>query len=294
MTKKKAESVKPALPTTLKIDEIQVPELRVTSQLDQHILEELTASIAEKGVLQPLQVALVGGNFILEDGLHRLMASRHVGLQSVPVIVHEATEAEVLGRNLLLNRQRGKSNPAEEAKVICHLVEVEGKGVEEVAVLTGLSQGWVSRLHDLSGLPPEILSLISEGLLAVTSSWHLTKLTDPEMQIQVARDAANWRYTEQQVKVRVDELRGARPEIQPGEPVFKNSGEVTIVPLTCYFCHREVEKADNYIWVCPEHRALIDAFWEQYVAGQPPAPTEVGVAAPKKMVLTDQGWAPQG
>lgn len=292
MSAKKTESAKPKLPTTLKIDEIQVPELRVTSDIDPHILEELAASIAKEGVLQPLQIALVNGIFVLEDGLHRLVASREVGLETVPVIVHEATEAEVLGRNLILNRQRGKSNPAQEAEVIRHLVEVEGKSVEEIAALTCLSPGWVSRLHDLSSLPPEVLNLISEGLLHVTPAWHLTKLTDPEMQIQVARDAANWRYTEQQVKARVDELRGTRQEPKPGEPVFRNSGEVSIVPLTCYFCHREVEKADNYIWVCPEHRALIDAFWEQYVAGQPPPASESLPPTATKMVLTDQGWAP--
>jgi ParB/RepB/Spo0J family partition protein len=267
-----------------------VPELRVTSQLDPHILDELRASISTDGILQPLQVAKVGETYVLEDGLHRLMAARELGITEAPVLVHEATEGEVLVRNLILNRQRGKSNPAQEAQVIRHLIEVEWRKVDEVSAMTGLSPGWVSRLHDLSNLPQEVLRLVEEGLLAVTAAWHLTKLEDRDLQVQTARDAANWKYTEAQVKTRVDELRGTRPPVEPGEVLFKESGEPVRIPITCCLCHRDT---DHYEWLCAKCVELIFAFWQAYSAGQaqPSAPAaEVGAYAPKRMVLTDQGW----
>jgi ParB family chromosome partitioning protein len=280
----------PNLIRNVEVDLIKVPELRVTSSVDDHIMEELRESIKNEGILQPLQVIRIGEELIVEDGLHRLVVAKELGMEKVPCIIHEGTERDLMVRNLVLNRQRGKSNPVHEAQVISHLLNTEKLTLEEVSALCNLSPSWVSRLHKISYLPPQVLSLVEEGVLAISSADHLTKLQDPQLQIQTARDAVSWKYTEEQVKVRVQELLQVRPEPKPGEIVFDPSGKPTIIPLVCYLCHIEVTRGDGYIWICDEHRRLIDDFWRAYLAQQPAAPQPVVPTAAAKKILTADGW----
>ncbi len=294
MTNEQRGPGKDTLVVMLSPDEIQIPDLRITSQVDDHILEELMASISREGILQPLQVARVNETYVLEDGLHRMYAAKKLGLPTVPCIVHDATEGQVMIRNLVLNRQRGKSNPVQECQVVRYLAEVEGKTMAEVSELTGLSTVWLGRLYKVSCLPPEVSRLIEEGLLAVTSAYHLVALESKEDQIQAARDAANWKYTESQVKARVLDIQGQRAEPKPGEVAFAGNGKPTIIPLTCNFCLREMEKGDNYMWMCPECRAILIEFWRMYQAQVAPAPATVEPSRPQKMTLTEHGWRPVG
>jgi ParB/RepB/Spo0J family partition protein len=280
----------PNLIRSVEVDEIEVPELRVTSTVDDHIMAELRESIQKEGILQPLQVIMIGEKKIIVDGLHRLYVAKELGIKKVPCIVYEGTERDLMVRNLVLNRQRGKSNPVHEAQVIRHLLEDEQLTLEEVSGLCNLSPGWVSRLHKVSHLPPQVLSLVEEGVLAVSSADHLTRLQDPQLQIQVARDAVAWKYTEDQVRTRVADLLQTRPQPGPGDTAFDESGKPTIIPLVCYLCHTEVTRSDGYIWICDEHRNLIDEFWRAYIAQQPAAPAPAPVEARAKKVLTPEGW----
>jgi len=290
-TQKKA--TKPALPTTLAIDEIMVPDLRITSQLDPHIMDELRESINRDGILQPLQIALVGDKLWLEDGLHRLALAKELGIERVPVIIHRGTEGEVMVRNLILNRQRGKSNPAQEAQVIRCLIEEDGKSGEEVSQLTGVSEGWVSRLYAISKLPDRVLQMLADGLIGVTAVAHLVRLESPDDQLQVAQDAVNWRYTESLVKQRVADIIGARQEVKPGETAFGAKGEPIIVPLTCRYCLKEMEKGENWIWICADCRVLVDQFISLYRVKAPLTPAVSGPAPHKRLILTRSGWVEQ-
>jgi ParB family chromosome partitioning protein len=274
----------------IKVDEIQVPDLRVTSTVDAHIMDELRESIKKEGILQPLQIAKVGETYIVEDGLHRLIVARELGFEKVPCMVHEGTERDLKIRNLILNRQRGKSNPVHEAQVITDLLDVEKMSLEDVSAMCNLSQGWVNRLYKVAHLPAEVLSLVEAGSLAISSADHLTKLTDPEQQIQAARDAVNWKYTEDQVRVRVQELLNVRPEPQPGDTVFTQNGKPTIIPITCNFCHDDVQRGDGYIWICDKCRALVNEFWKSYIGQELPPTTEPLPTTPQRKVLTPQGW----
>jgi len=274
----------------IEVDKIQVPDLRVTSSVDDHIMDELRESIKKEGILQPLQVAKVGEAYIVEDGLHRLVIAKELGMPKVPCIVHEATERDLKVRNLILNRQRGKSNPAHEAQVITDLIDNEKMSLDEVSAMCNLSQGWVSRLYKVAHLPKEVLALVEDGSLAISSADHLTKLQDPQQQIQTARDAVNWKYTEELVRARVQDILNIRPEPGPGDTQFQQNGKPTIIPIVCYFCHRDVQRGDGYIWICDEHRELFNQFWQSYIDHDiaPIAPPTPVVSAHK--ILTADGW----
>jgi ParB/RepB/Spo0J family partition protein len=274
----------------LDVDTIQVPDLRVTSQVDDHIMAELRESIKEYGILEPLQVGDLNGTLVLIDGLHRLLVAKELGINKVPCIVSAKAERDIIVHNLILNRQRGKSNPVEESEVIRYLIENEGLPMTEVANLCGLSQSWAARLYEMSKLPKEVLSLVESGALGVSHVVHLCKLNDPELQKQVAKDAVAWKYTEEQIKLRVQDLLQVRDEPGPGEIKFEETGRPVVIPITCHFCHTEVQRGDGYIWVCDEHRKLMEQFWQAYIAGSEPVQTEVVPQRRQRISLSPTGW----
>ena len=162
----------------LPVDSIKVPDLRVTSVLDADLLAELEESITRQGILQPLQVEQVGEELWLVDGLHRLLVAKRLGWEEIPCIISPGTQEGVLLKNLVVNRQRGKSNPAQEAKLIRYLREEGGLPLERIASITGLSVSWTRRLHAISFLPPGVLDLVGAGKLGASIALELLPLKE--------------------------------------------------------------------------------------------------------------------
>lgn len=239
-------------------DAIQVPDLRVTSEVDPTTMAEMEDSIRGQGILQPLQVAEVDGVLWLIDGLHRLLVARRLGLATVPCLVRPGNVQEVLLHNLIVNRQRGRSNPAQEAKLIRQLREADGYPLEKIAELTGLSIGWTRRLHDISYLPPAVLDLVADGRLGVTHAMELLRLQNDAYQGEVAQQAVEWRYTVEQVRARVQALLNPQVTPTPGAVGFGANGAPTRIPIPCYVCHVDLTDHINYIYVCGACQALLD------------------------------------
>ncbi len=132
-------------------------------------LEELAVSIREHGVLQPLVVTgRDDGTYALIAGERRWRAARLAGLDTVPIIVKEATSSEMLELALVENLQRSDLNPIEAASAYRSLVEEFGLNQEDVAARVGKSRSAVSNSLRLLTLPPEVqqsllLGMIQEG-----------------------------------------------------------------------------------------------------------------------------------
>ena len=124
------------------------------SDFDQKDLDELANSIQEHGIIQPLIVSPgEGGTYILIAGERRLRAAKQVGLHTVPVVVRQASDRELLELALIENIQRADLNPLEEAEAYRQLTQDFGLSHEEVAQRVGKSRPAVSntlRLLDLS------------------------------------------------------------------------------------------------------------------------------------------------
>lgn len=124
-------------------------------EFDEKDLEELANSIREHGIIQPLIVSKEDGEkYVLIAGERRLRAARQVGLRTVPAIVRQASDRELLELALIENIQRADLNPLEEADAYRQLTEDFGLSHEEVAQRVGKSRPAVSntlRLLQLSG-----------------------------------------------------------------------------------------------------------------------------------------------
>jgi ParB family chromosome partitioning protein len=138
----------------LPVDVIQRNPRQPREQFDAKDLDELTASIREHGVIQPLIVSPgTGGSYTLIAGERRLEAAKRAGLRTVPAIFRQASDRELLELALIENIQRAELNPLEEAEAYRQLTEDFGLSHEEVASRVGKSRPAVSntlRLLQLS------------------------------------------------------------------------------------------------------------------------------------------------
>ncbi|HJP40939.1 MAG TPA: ParB/RepB/Spo0J family partition protein [Dehalococcoidia bacterium] len=171
------------------VDEIDVdlissnPE-QPRSRFESGQLQELAESIREHGILQPLLVTRdrTGSGYRLIAGERRLQAARQAGLSTVPIVVREAADSQLLELALVENIQRADLNPIEEAMAYRRLVDEYGQTQEEVAKRVGKSRAAVANSLRLLALEPEIrrslvTAEISEGharaLLAVSGNERL-------------------------------------------------------------------------------------------------------------------------
>ena len=150
-------------------------------------LEELAASIAEHGVLQPLSVRRGEGGYELISGERRLRAARMAGLTEVPCILVAADEQESSVLALVENLQRRDLDFVEEALALSRLIQTCRLSQEEAARKLGKSQSAVANKLRLLRLPPEVLALLREKGFTERHARALLRLEGAEQQAAAAR-----------------------------------------------------------------------------------------------------------
>ncbi|MBM4255616.1 MAG: ParB/RepB/Spo0J family partition protein [Deltaproteobacteria bacterium] len=173
-------------------------------------LTELAESIKQQGILQPLIVRKVEPGYELIIGERRLRAAQKAGLDRVPVIVKEVTDAQSMEMALVENIQREELTPIEEALAYRQLMEELHLTQEEVATRVGKSRPVITNLLRVLNLPDEIKEEIDRGGLSVGHARTLVSLGTPEQQIAIAR-----RIMRQGLSVRETETLVSQAVSQP-------------------------------------------------------------------------------
>ncbi|KUP98209.1 ParB/RepB/Spo0J family partition protein [Thermobifida cellulosilytica] len=159
---------------------------------DEEALEELTASIAEVGLLQPVVVRKtnrgVGADakYELIMGERRWRASQRAGLERIPAIVRETPDNEMLRDALLENLHRQELNPLEEAAAYQQLLDDFGVTHEELAKRIGRSRPHISNTLRLLNLPPSVQSKVAARVISAGHARALLSVEDPEQQEHLA------------------------------------------------------------------------------------------------------------
>lgn len=149
-------------------------------------LQDLTDSIREHGIIQPLIVRLVDGKHELIAGERRWRASQQLGLTQAPVIVRQASDLEVLELSLIENLQRADLNPIEEAQAYSRLANEFGMTQESIAQKVGRSRAAVANSMRLLDLHPQVQSWVTQGLLSVGHAKVLLGLKAHDEQLAIA------------------------------------------------------------------------------------------------------------
>lgn len=189
--------------------------------LDEVKIDELTASIREKGVLEPLLVRPRQNGYELIAGGRRLRAAIKAGLDEVPIIVREATDAEVLQLALIENIQREDLNPIDEALAYRRLQEEFAWGQEEAASKVGKSRPAVANSIRLLLLPADVQQEVARGKLPVGQARALLGLDSAAKIIAAAREVLAKGLSTRETERLVRQLksgrrrRSERPQLDP-------------------------------------------------------------------------------
>ena len=189
----------------LPLSQIEPSAKQPRKHFDQEALDELSASIAQHGILQPITVRRLGtGYYQIIAGERRWRAARMADLQQVPVHVIEADDKTVMELALIENLQREDLNPMEEAAGYRALMDEFSLTQEEAAVRVGKSRSAVANTMRLLALPIEVQWLLEQGTLSAGHGRALLALNDADDQNSLAekivRNGLSVRETETQVK----------------------------------------------------------------------------------------------
>lgn len=149
---------------------------------DEAKLQELTDSIKEHGILQPIVVSKNGEQHEIIAGERRFQAAKRAGLTTVPVVIRDVTEQEKLELAIIENVQRHNLNPIEEAKAYLRLVDEFKLSQEAVAQKMGQSRSAVANTLRLLSLPIEIQRAVAEGKISEGHAKALLAIENPEKQ----------------------------------------------------------------------------------------------------------------
>ena len=203
---------------SLPISEIEPNRAQPRKQFDDEALAELSASISQHGVLQPLLVRPVaGGSYQLVAGERRWRASRMAGLTEVPVVIREMSDKEAAELALIENLQREDLNPMEEAAGFQSLIESYHMTQEEAAQRVGKSRSAVTNALRLLGLTPSVRKLVEEGKLSAGHARALVPLS-PSLQESAANAIVSGGLSVRQTEALVKRLSAEKKEAQLKDP----------------------------------------------------------------------------
>ena len=200
------------------IDQIVANPNQPRRNFEEDSLSELSASMKELGVLQPLLVRSVDDGYELIAGERRLRAAKRAGLSTVPVVVREAEGVASLEQALVENLHRQDLNPLEEAAAYQRLIEEFGYTQEQVAERVGRSRSGVANLLRIFQLTPAVQKLVGEGLLSAGHAKALLGHPDRAYQEALAKRAVSEELTVRAVEDLVKERLRLESRVDRDEP----------------------------------------------------------------------------
>ena len=169
----------------LGIDEIRPNTFQPRKDFDEEAINELAASIQEKGIIQPIVVRKNMNAYEIIAGERRWRAAQRVGLTKIPVIIKDVSDREVLELALVENLQREDLNPIEEATAYGQLIEDFGLTHEEISKKIGKERSTITNQLRLLKLPEEVREALIKGEITAGHARVLLGLESPNKMKEV-------------------------------------------------------------------------------------------------------------
>jgi len=210
-------------PREISIDLIERNPFQTRTRFDEQLLDELAASIAATGVVQPILVRPLADNrYQLIAGERRWLASRKAGKLTIPAMVRAVSDEQAMEMTIVENLQRADLNPMEQARAFERLTREFKMTQEQMAQRTGKNRASIANFLRLLRLPSEIQGKVEAGELSFGHARALLALEDPESMLKAAQKvgalAMSVRQTESFVQgilhpeLKVQSSEKAKPE----------------------------------------------------------------------------------
>ena len=213
------EDAAPSIETDTRIETLPLREIEPApgqprKTFDDETLAELSASIAEHGLLQPIAVRpKPSGGYLIVAGERRWRASRMAGRTEVPVIVKDVTDEQAMELALVENLQREDLDPVDEAAVIRELMTRCDLTQEQAARKLGKSRSALANSLRLLSLPETVLELLKSGFITIGHAKVVLGLPTPELQEEAAQMIADNQLNVRQAEALCKKL--AKPAKEP-------------------------------------------------------------------------------
>ncbi len=202
------------------ISEIRSNPFQPRIVFDEEKLQELSESIKEHGLFQPIIVKKSIKGYELVAGERRTKAAKLAGYTEIPAIVRDFTDEEMMEVALLENIQREDLNPIEEAEAYSNMIKRTSITQEELAKKVSKSRSYITNVLGLVNLPEEVKRLVSEKKISMAHAKILSKMEDPDYVTALA-----YRIVNNGMSVRELEV------ISKGTEIAKKHKITRVVPL---------------------------------------------------------------
>ncbi len=204
------------------LDEIRSNPYQPRKVFDEKALNELAESIKEHGIVQPIIVKKSIKGYELIAGERRTKASRLAKMSTIPAIIRDLNDQEMMEIALIENIQRENLNPIEEAIAFKKIIDETNMTQEQVAVKFGKSRTYITNLLGLLNLPESVRTLVANRELSMSHARTLSKITDEVKVIELAHKIINENLNVRDLeKISIDNQLPKRVKISRNSNNFK-------------------------------------------------------------------------
>ncbi|WP_018934420.1 ParB/RepB/Spo0J family partition protein [Gracilibacillus lacisalsi] len=200
-----------------KIEEVELSKCRPNPYQPRKVfeadaIEELKESVLQHGILQPLIVRKSIRGYEIVVGERRFRAAKEANLDTIPVIIKDLTDEQMMELALLENIQREDLTPIEEATAYDRLINELGTTQDQLAKRLGKSRSHIANLVRLLSLPEEVMAQINHGALSMGHGRALLGLKDKNKIKPVVKRITTERLNVRQVEALINELNNQQPK----------------------------------------------------------------------------------
>jgi ParB family chromosome partitioning protein len=202
----------------IQVDLIEPNNLQPRTSFDDQHLEELSQSIKENGIVQPILVRrTAGAKYQIVAGERRWRAAQRAGLHTVPAVIREVADEKMLELALIENIQRQELNAIEEASAYKKLIDTLGLTQETVAQRVGRDRTFVTNYLRLLRLPEDIQRLVEESKISMGHARALLGIDDPSKQRDIAKGIIEKGLSVRETERTIKRLINREDKIQEGK-----------------------------------------------------------------------------
>lgn len=220
--------------TTLPLKKIKPNKDQPRKRFDEAELAELSDSIKQNGILQPLLVREKGDHYEIVAGERRFQAAKLAQLEEVPVVIKAISDEEVFKLALIENLQRSDLSPIEEAQGYKQLIKQENLTQDDLAKVLSKSRSAITNTLRLLDLPTEVQTLMAEGRISAGHARAILSVSGKEGRIKLAQ-----KVVEENLSVRQTEnlaplfsvTNVEKPKRQPTPQAYKRAARQLRIAL---------------------------------------------------------------